>query len=695
MFSPQYREYIEETVALVRSFCIKSEQTIDLQNDYLKTIGYEPGLNPKNWKYYQNLNGEYHASDEPIVLRSSDSHQNIILSKATLLDNPLTEVDYGPGGVFHKELLNQYPKQRELILRIFNPVDIDVAIAANDFEILYFDTNYVHPRELSLLSKIQTWLYGYANRWHITSFGISDPLYPSACLGVMWLNITTAIINFRLEACLTSEVAEFHLWSFLGSRYRLDRFKDHLSNKQALYLYRNINYLRFHVGKEQTLLSLQKNITEPANISVSRFDITQSDATLIKDRAPLPLFLRTPYARSKADINSGSRRDVSDVYNKTVLSAINNRIDLDDDIIKCSRAIQSTVIDSIPTGLVELEVNTAPNEIIAPPKHIKLHHWFYLSTVNKTRVIFNVNLGDYGTISVTDKNAAVMFMFALHMLKGGSIEDSIGTVLVNRVTPLVYPSKAQLAKRVTDNLVDLGFVDALLECEVPIKTISSIAEFNSLCDDISINYYKQWLLSKTPFGSIDKSIVEDALNSIYRPYLCDFSTVANTYREWALEVSLPYISLTDYDYISLATNTLKEVTGIDITGIMISDRHKAMIAIMKLLTSYGILYVDGSIARSMLVYDHPFMDSVYTGSSVEEQRVINYGLNGDDCHSAIRDRLYSEARGFTLKSDKTFNYAKELNIGLNLKTPSTKRFIYRLEHGSSLISNVTFSVQEG
>lgn len=694
MFSPQYKVYVDETIALVRSLCVKSEQTIDLQNENLVNMGYNVSSDPTTWKYYLNMEGRYHVSDSPITLVSSDTKETILLTIENLNSHPLTKIDYAPGGNYHKDLLSRYPNQRELILRIFNPVNKTVAIEAKDFTLLDYDANNIHPREISLPRKIQSWLYGYANRWHVSSFALSDPLYPSAALAVMWHNITLAIMNFRLEACLSSEVANFHLWAHLGSRYRLDRYKNYLSNRQSLYLYRNIDYLRFHVGKEQTMLSLQKYITAPTNIRTNRFDITQSDADLIDTRKPLSMFLKTKYDEPKANVTLQARYNVEHAYDITRSVGIYNDRDVSRDVPIGDKAIQSTVIDTIPTGLVELEVIPGANEVMAPVKQIKLHHWFYLASINKTRIILSLDAGDRGNITLTDKNAAILFMFILNMLKGGSIYDTVPNVLVNRVIPITYPTKDYLASILPTNLVENGLLDELIRDPVTAPFITDITQLDELCNKISFRYYEQFLTTRKPFGGNDKSALKDVMSAIYRPYLCDMVAPGTTYIEWIQTIDIAYTELTEYDYLYISASILKTMTGIDINDDGLSDKHRAMIEILKLLTSYGIIFVDGSGLKSTLIYDFPFMYPLYSGYGLFEKHYLDYGLRGHDASSSVSNKQKYNTSKVNLTRVPKRTDKVNLSSGLDLKTPNHKYGTYYLENSSLSISNVSFIVRE-
>jgi hypothetical protein len=694
MLSPQYKAYVDDTISLVRSFCIKSELNAKLQNTNLINRGYEVSSNPRTWKYYLNLAGLYHESDAPISVVSADTKETIVLSPTVLLDNPLTAVDYGPDGLYHKDLLNKYPLQRQLILRIFNPIDIDKAIEAIDGTLLYANTAFISEREISLIPKVQKWIYAYRNRWDVTSFAVSDPLYPASSIAVMWHCMVTAVINFRLEMCLTPEVCDFHMWAHLGSRYRLDRYKEHLNNKQSLYLYRNIDYLRFHVGKESTMLSLQENITKPTNILANRYDISQSDASLLSIRKPTPLLLKTRYEKSKVDISLQARNEISHAYQITKNSAIHNETDVDRDVPICNKRIVSTVIDTVPTGLVELEITPKANENINNPKQIKLHHWFYTSSTNKSRIIIQMDAGDKGTLSLTDKNSAILFLYVYNILKGGTVDDVIPSVLVNRIVPPVYPAIGSLTQLVPDHIRDAKYISEMYKYNVAYPTLTSIEAFDKFADTVSFNYYRQWLITNIPYNGTDRSILKEILDKMYRPYLCTFAAAGTTFKEWLRYVDIPYAEFGEYDLIQLISSILKNMTGIEIDGSRISSKHAAMISILKLLTSYGIIFVDGVGARASLMYDFPFMDILYSGSEVAEHRKLRFGFDNGKADSALNNAVTEDFKRPVLRRDPTTFMETHIPHGLDIRIPNIANQEHRIELGTPNIMNVTYTVIE-
>ena len=156
MRSELYKIYRDSNISLVRSIVVKSEASITALLDYFESIGRPESSEPREWKYYLNLAGEYHWSDKPMEVLSSDTQQVIPFTKSVLRDHPLTRFEYRRGGSERERILLKYPKQEILIDRILDPVDIEIAVAAANMTILYWDGSLVASNELNLITNLQS-----------------------------------------------------------------------------------------------------------------------------------------------------------------------------------------------------------------------------------------------------------------------------------------------------------------------------------------------------------------------------------------------------------------------------------------------------------------------------------------------------------------------------------------------------------
>jgi hypothetical protein len=572
-------------------------------------------------------------------------------------------------------------------------VEIETAIEASDHEILYWDTQYIHPREISLKRRIQEWIYGYFNRWDVYDFVVSDPLYPAACLGIFYLNLVPGIMAIRADLARTDEVCEFHLWAYLGSRYRLDQYRAYLSNKQALWLYRNIEYLRFNVGKEGVMKLLFQYITAPSGIRAYRFDLTQDDTYLIEDRKPLPIVLRSDYAIERPQTDPEARYPFEHAYDITVNKAIYNAVDLEEDIDEGYTLTRQTTLDFLPTGLVELRVEPSLKEIVANPAMIRFHHWFYLAAIDRSRIIVKLDIEGSGRLAMTDKNAAILFLYAYHKLSQGEDQAPIPDVLVDRVVPQLYPTERQLNGLVTKPLVEKGFIKEMVRDRVSLRTIATTEDLEAFSYEVSDRYFEQWLVTHIPFQAIYLSEMKDVLQRMYVPYLCTYSS-HGTFWDWMQTIDLPFAEFTEYHYLQIIQSLLKDLIGIDLDRDGLSNRHKAMIAITKLLSSYGIIFVDGAATRPTMRYDYPFMENVDLAYAQTDRYRLPFSYYGQKVQTGIACAVHLPFDTLEMAPDRTATVQASLTTGLTVYAPCEVVQRHHLTMASTDIQSVSFEITE-
>lgn len=624
MFTPYYRTYFDETVALARSICIKETLTPAAQNEHLAASGYPVGLRKETWKYYLNIAGEYHPTDRPIYVTSTDTQERIFFDKRVLADHPLTRQEYGPGGPYYRELCRRYPEHVELIDRIILPADMQTAIAADSWTIVAYDERYVGEGETQLMERIQDWIRAHATRWHITSFGVTHGLYPASMLAVLYQHLVPAIINIRAELSRTAQAADFHIWAYLGSRLRLDRFKEYLDHRQSMYLYRNIDYIQTHIGKESTMRSLLENITRPTNLYAYRYDITQSDNELIENRVSTPLALVSPYEAPDAETDQDKRKPVDVALSLTKDLAIYNTEDLDTDQRQLRHEASTKIIDTLPTGLVEMRLEPPPNEILYPPDAIRVGLWFKLAAQGRYQTKYEIAIGEIGSVVLTPYEACQLLFFCAFMEKG-LMPEAIGNIRLPHLPLYERPSLPEVNSHLSDYLLKRNYGEAFLSNWHPLSAIEDSEALIEMADRVSKSMYQNRVLSKQPGYAIDQSIMADVHQQFYPCTIEHYGDL--TFEDFALQIELPISRMDTDDYAELGKALLREVGGVDLDDLGISRRHRAMVDILRLLTSYGILFVDGEHLLSDAWIDLDGIKPVDNKFLVENHQPLPIGLD--------------------------------------------------------------------
>lgn len=600
MFTPYYRTYLDATVAFVRSICIKDTMTPEAQNTHLEAAGYPVGLDKFQWKYYLNLAGEYHPTDRPIYVISADTQERIFFDKRVLVDHPLTRQEYGPGGPFYRDLCNSYPEHVELIQRILRPVDITTAVNADAWTILDYDPQYVGEGETLLMKRIQDWVTAHTTRWHIGPFGITHGLYPASMLAVMYQHMVPAIINIRAELSRTAQAADFHIWAYLGSRLRLDRFQEYLDHRQSMFLYRNIDYIQTHVGKESTMRLLQDNITRPTNLHAYRYDITQSDNELIEKRLSTPQVLVSPYQAPDAETDPDKRLAVSVALELTRDVARYNDEDLEADIRQLEYQGSTKVIDALPTGLVEMRLEPPPNEVIFPPDAIRVGLWFKLASQRRYQTKFEIDIGEVGSVAVTPLEACWLLLYCSYREKG-IMPDKIPGIHLPRLPRYQKPTVSEVNSLLLPYLTKRNYANAFVNNWFELTPVYDVDALVELSQGTSMSMYLNWILSHQPSYAINQSVMADVHQVFYPRSYLDYGDIS--FDDFIAQIELPVTRMDEASYSELGKTLLRIVGGVDIDDHGISSRHRAMIDIMRLLTSYGIIFVDGEHLLSDLWID--------------------------------------------------------------------------------------------
>ena len=133
MLTNYYQLYIDSVFALAETVVIKSSYSAESINKFIAIKHGRETVSeyPHTWKYYLNISGNYHFSDEKMYITSLDTLEQIEFTKENLDLHRATYRGYLYGTRLYTELVTQYPLQESLILGILYPADIDKAIAVD------------------------------------------------------------------------------------------------------------------------------------------------------------------------------------------------------------------------------------------------------------------------------------------------------------------------------------------------------------------------------------------------------------------------------------------------------------------------------------------------------------------------------------------------------------------------------------
>lgn len=298
MISPDRLSVQQQIYNFLRTVTIKYEPLAHEINLLVLKKGYTVNQNdPKTWKYYLNMVGQYHESDKPMYVTSLDTRQSILLSPENLNNNLRTKAVYQPGGAYYKRLCDTYPDQVELIKSILFPVtSIDQAILAPDLTLLRYGDNYLEKEEQDkLIRDIEEFLEILKERWYF-NFLDDEPYFYLTFWSSLWTYLAMLLMSSRMDNIQTPYVHSWDLWNKLKA-YGIDNYSDILDREKAMFLYQNIDYLNQNAGKQSNLIILANNLLKSFGIGLYGRIVVQeaeSDAANYRLTPQLPAVLIPP-----------------------------------------------------------------------------------------------------------------------------------------------------------------------------------------------------------------------------------------------------------------------------------------------------------------------------------------------------------------------------------------------------------------
>ena len=607
MLTEHYRYYMNEVFALARSFIIKSNQSITNINKFLNLVGHNTPYDIKEWKYYKNINGEYFTGDNPDVssgndvimfINSLDTGNVIAFTKENFVNSPLTKKAYKHNSEEYKNLVSKYPSQVQLINGIISPVEKEKAIAASDWEILSYDSSLVESNEKNLIPNIQEWLYKFSVRWYNKYYILTDSLYSATFHAILYAQLPSLIINFRLNNCKTNQVHSWHVWQYLSSHYNFGKFKGVISPNQAAFLYHNIDWLITHKGTSEVLDFLYANFIKGSGLDLYSY-VLRKDNENIVSQSTLPKILlsdvkynRYRYGEPNLIEDSSTSTPVNTVVNKMIPLATLNHTRVDRDIESTYDKMRRMPYTEIPTGILEClpEFQTG----FSINKRIEsLKYWFYISSLGlfKKQFILTVPGGISG-LTLNSNDSITVLLYCLNVY-GKVNEDKISPIYLEGI--LNAPENAE---RLMRNIVDKSsvsdgltydFVLDALEDLVTYSEIKNDSEFINVVKVLSTRKMRHFLL----LGLVNSSTLRTQLNRmvevLYPVVTCDFVNDLN-YTDFFNRIGVSKDSLNQGNVGFVVNSIISSYLNNDVVSSP-TPKYKAMEEILSTLSSYTLKYV--------------------------------------------------------------------------------------------------------
>lgn len=583
----------DDTIKLVRSVIIKFSETATQINDRLYQfdgIIVDPD-SPETWKYYKHLAGEYHSTDTMMYVKSADTLEQIEFTKENLAFHRATAREYFPGSTLYKSLARQYPDQVDLITGILYPIDIQVAIAAVDGQILYHDQKYVEPQEDTFIFELQDWVNTFYLRWYNKQFNLVDELYHTAFLGNLYSRMVPTIMALRLAKAKTNKAHSYHIREYLASHEHLDDFIPYLDTFQKLWLYRNIDYLQRNAGNKDTFQRLVKNILTHRGIPILEYTLEQNSTNMLRDNLAHAEMV-------KHDINfkivqeDQAQVPVSTILAREQLLARDNPLVERDTEREIMQDMGYSSSSSLPTRVYDSEVIDRSVSNVRSLQSVLLNEWLQLASSNRYRAfvqIPNPKTGELMTMSVKDAYLVTMYCW---MKTRGVLSENIPRFTAYEVLLPKSPTFAQLREMSPKRIIRDPVITAIQDITPPMASYISTEQFYLDCAKAHTNYLKQWELYSFQEHPVGRGYCEQIVKMHYMNRQC---TLVEGIVKWDDYFRTQGFNITDMstpEMEQLCMDTINIATGANLVKIItLGEIQRELLRLMTRMSSYIAQYL--------------------------------------------------------------------------------------------------------
>lgn len=597
-FDYHYKVYIDKCLALVATMIIKSSKdALDMHRRIIsnpKFGGYELSDDKRTWVYYKHIAGEYHETDEPMYVVSVDTTEKIIFNKENLKSHKNTKKEYAYGTHKYEELVIKYPQNELLIKGILNPVDIDYAINAPDGTILSYDKRYVEQNEYSLMEKIQDFVYGLYSRWYQKQYNIDNRYYNLTYMGIMYQKILEAIIQIRLDHCLTNEAHSYHYRRYLASHGFLDFYIEHLTIKQAIILYKNIRWVERYIGQRHTQQWLIKHILTLRNIPLSEYNMVQVYNNIIDDVKAIAKF-------EKVDLNGLELIDplvdtltLKQLMDKEDPLAPFNLREREWEEKETKEKLAESLSAELKTKVLESKVIDYSGSESQTLENVLLDQFIDMVDKDMYKAYITINHPITGeAIPLNGRNALLMYTYAT--FKANDIKDNcIPDYTIGLTVRKRKPTKKEIRAIIPDNSLILDkWIDFILEEYTPMSVIMNTVDFYNQGVETFNRINKLLDLAKKD-EHIDATGYKIA--SVYNLFATRIISLRKpgmtTFSDFIASIAFDEVGLDKNDWMRIAQTIWSKALGLDnYQNKSLSMIHKAMIGLMTKLSSYSVHYI--------------------------------------------------------------------------------------------------------
>lgn len=666
MSTSDYALFEEGTKLLARTLTIGHKMVAESINNYLIDQGYAVGENPETWKYYLNLNGEYHQSDYDYISSvNADGSPHIRirlggLSGSYYVDltkelihgvnsDPAIAVEYRFGSRGYTNLTNQYPRAIDLIRGILYPIEKEVSINVEDGSILqiggyirkfvdgnpekfYFRKADIHTvvnfdmvdsREIGIINDLEVWIRNYFDRWLVRDYAFFNEYYVPSLIALLQALLPAKINILRQQRIGTAEVNTFHVKQRLNDIGDLGRYVDIIPERVSMWLYRNADYLDHVRGRADTLDKLIENVLDPLNIPANSYRVSTN---VLKTNMLLPTaeMRLTPLNKSRDRLLT-MRAEVSTTLDKEIDLAPENKRDFEYDLPEIEADVLASARSNYPTKIVESQwVIYTPDTPISFEDFLA-SFWVYNSAKGLIGGFIFVDDPINGE-AVPMTNEAALYL-ALWLYAKGFHDYTIDKVPT--FGAMILPKAKHFNIPGQDGYPSTTFLYNQYRKEIPFETVEEMAgstyprysysntfDFFTECKKLYNDLTRRYLIWSRQYSPYDRAFLKRMCADYYwRRVDAVPSRLGQKYEDFLVGLGINVLNISTESCRDLFYKVIKTASGnTDMTDDQYRALHDALIAIIKHFMSYPI-----QLIHSTLIGDLDVKNEAVVRSFIEDR----------------------------------------------------------------------------
>lgn len=587
----RFKAYLESIIDLAKTLVIKDHYTAERINEVLAAKYGSDSIDPFNqgsWKYYLNLGGEYHPTDTKMYVVSMDNMETILFSKESLLEHRATKREYAFGTRNYYELIRQYPEQEMLIKGILNPVDINLAVEAEDLTLIHVVKDYVEDNEVYFIEELTDWVAGFFYRHYNPQYAYIYNTYHLTFLGMFYSQVVPQILSLRMKKIKTIHAHSYHVEQYLLSHGFLDRYITVLTNRQKHFFYRNIKYIQRHTGHLSTFDWLIENVLTERNIPIDEFVEIQSDEFQLEDLYPSVGFRRSP-------LNLNRYKDPRDIIDLPKLldteseqarSNVRLRTDYEPHVDRQTILAPS---DELQTKVLESKMRDYSNVYPFKKENVLFNHWLqqaHRGLYTAYLLVSNPTTGE--RLALSSKDAILVFYYAL-LKSWGQEPFHLPTLTVRGGLRHPLPTVQQIHNVVDKRLIFEPFIKEARDVLPRVKkNISIDAFFEEALSIFKARIYHHKQVAAVEHGKA-RGHAEYAVDQFLNTYQVNLYPKNTIYSKWLSERNINFENFEKNDFLQLATDIFMSGTGLILDKELdLATIQRAMCGLFIHLSSYSI-----------------------------------------------------------------------------------------------------------